>query len=57
MYESYEVEVEYEYHILKTKLTNGGISAAVSAAGLTDEQLERYGIILSLKGNKPEIFD
>ena len=57
VYESYEVEVEYEYHILKTKLTNGGISAAVSAAGLTDEQLERYGIILSLKGNKPEIFD
>ena len=57
VYESYEVEVEYEYHILKTKLTNGGISAAASAAGLTDEQLERYGIILSLKGNKPEIFD
>ncbi len=57
VYESYEVEVEYEYHILKTTLTNGGISAAVSAAGLTDEQMERYGIILSLKGNKPEIFD
>ena len=55
--ESYEVEVQYEYHILNTTLTNGGISAAVNASGLDQEQLDRYGVILQLKGNKPEIFD
>ena len=30
-YESYEVEVEYEYYILNTTLTNNGIQAAVNA--------------------------
>ena len=53
---TYEVEVEYDYYILKTKLTNNGIQAAVDALGLTDEQLQRYAIILEMKGNKPEIF-
>ena len=53
---TYEVEVEYDYYILKTKLTNNGIQAAVNALGLTDEQLQRYAIILEMKGNKPEIF-
>lgn len=57
VYESYEVEVEYEYHILNTTLTNNGIQAAVNASGLDEEQLERYGVILNLKGNKPDIFD
>ena len=57
VYESYEVEVEYEYHILNTKLTNGGIDSAVNASGLDAEQLERYRIILDLKGNKPDIFN
>ena len=57
VYESYEVEVEYEYYILNTTLSNSGIAAAVSSMGLTDEQLERYGVMVSLKGNKPEVFD
>ena len=49
VYESYEVEVEYEYHILNTTLVNNGIQAAVNASGLDDEQLERYGVILALE--------
>ena len=57
VYESYEVEVEYEYHILNTTLTNSGISAAVGMAGLTDDQRERYGVLVDLKGNKPDIFN
>ena len=57
VYESYEVEVEYEYYILNTTLTNNGISAAVNSVGLTDDQLERYSVLVSLKGNKPDIFD
>ncbi len=53
---TYEVEVEYDYYILKTKLTNNGIQAAVNALGLTEEQLQRYAVILEMRGNKPDIF-
>ena len=53
----YDVEVEYNYYILNTTLANDGIQAAVNALGLTDEQLERYQILLKTQGNKPNIFD
>ena len=53
---TYEVEVEYDYYILKTKLTNNGIQAAINALGLTEEQLQRYAVILEMRGNKPDIF-
>lgn len=52
----YEVEVEYEYYILNTTLTNNGIIAAVSGLNLTQEQMERYRLLLEMRGNKPEIF-
>ena len=55
-YESYEVEVEYEYYILNTTLTNNGISAAVNALNLTEEQMLRYVLLLETRGNKPDIF-
>lgn len=53
---TYEVEVEYDYYILKTKLTNNGIQAAINALGLTEEQLQRYAVVLEMRGNKPDIF-
>ena len=56
VYESYEVEVEYEYYILNTTLTNNGIQAAINAIGLNEEQLRRYAILLEMRGNKPDIF-
>lgn len=56
VYESYEVEVEYEYKILNTTLTNNGISAAVVASDLTQDQMERYNLLLETRGNKPDIF-
>lgn len=57
-YESYtyEVEVEYEYYILKVTLSNNGIQAAVNALNLSEEQLQRYAILLEMRGNKPDIF-
>ncbi len=57
-YESYEyeVEVEYDYYILNTTLTNHGISAAVNALNLTEDQMQRYMILLETRGNKPDIF-
>lgn len=56
VYESYEVEVEYDYYILNTTLTNNGISAAVNALNLTEEQMQRYVLLLEKRGNKPDIF-
>lgn len=56
VYESYEVEVEYEYYILNTTLTNNGIQAAVNALNLTEDQMQRYQILLETRGNKPDIF-
>lgn len=56
VYESYEVEVEYEYKKLNTTLTNNGISAAVGALNLNDEQMERYALLLETRGNKADIF-
>lgn len=53
---SYEVEVEYEYKILNVTLTNNGISAAVNALNLTQDQMERYQILLETKGNKEDVF-
>lgn len=49
-------EDEDDYYILNVKLTNHGISAAISALDLTDEQMERYRLLLETKGNKPDIF-
>ena len=54
---SYEVEVEYEYYILQTTLTNSGIGAVVAGAGLSADQMERYQILLSTKGNKSYLFE
>ncbi|MCF0186590.1 MAG: C40 family peptidase, partial [Bacteroidaceae bacterium] len=52
----YEVEVEYNYYILNVTLTNHGISAAVGALGLNEEQMQRYLLLLQTLGNKPELF-
>ena len=57
VYESYEEEVEYEYRILNVTLINNGINAAVNMSGLDADQMERYTIILGLKGNKPDVFN
>ena len=54
---AYEVEVEYEYHILQITLTNSGIGAVVAGAGLSEDQMERYQILLSTKGNKAYLFE
>ena len=56
VYESYQVEVEYDYYILNTTLTNHGISAAVNALHLTEDQMQRYMLLLETRGNKPDIF-
>lgn len=47
---------EDDYYILNVKLTNHGIVAAISTLNLTEEQMERYLLLLETRGNKPDIF-
>lgn len=49
-------EDEDDYYILNVKLTNHGIAAAISTLNLTEEQMERYRLLLETRGNKPDVF-
>lgn len=49
-------EDEDDYYILNVKLTNHGIAAAINTLNLTEEQMERYRLLLETRGNKPDIF-
>lgn len=53
---TYEVEVEYNYYILKTTLTNNTLDSVINGLGLTEEQMQRYELLLETYGNKPDIF-
>lgn len=52
----YEVEVEYEYYILNVKLDNKGLNRVIGEAGLSEDEMERYVVLLQTKGNRPDIF-
>ena len=54
--EEYEVEVPYDYYILNVTLDNKGLANILLSAGLTDDQMMRYGLLMQTLGNKPEIF-
>ena len=55
-YETYEETVQYEYKILNVKLENHGIRAIFTQLDLTEDQMERYSILMELQGNKPDVF-
>lgn len=55
--ESYEEDEDYEYYILKVNLSCSPLEDIVEHLGFTDEQLERYEILMETQGNKPDIFD
>ena len=52
----YEVEVEYDYYILNVTLTNRSIGAVVRSSGLTDDQLQRYDVLMETRGNRDDLF-
>ena len=54
--EEYEEEVPYDYYILNVNLDNKGLANILLSAGLTDDQMMRYGLLMQTLGNKPEIF-
>ena len=46
----------YNYYILEVTLINKGLGTVIDASGLTDDQKQRYEVILELMGNRPDIF-
>lgn len=50
----YEVEVEYEYYILNVKLVNKGLNRVIGSSGLTEDEMERYRILLQTMMNDME---
>lgn len=52
----YEVEVEYEYYILNVKLINNGLNMVVGNSGLSEDDMERYRLLLETRGNRSDLF-
>lgn len=52
----YEVEVEYEYYILNVKLENKGLNRVIGSSGLSEDEMERYSILLQTSGNRTDLF-
>lgn len=52
----YEVEVEYEYYILNVKLVNYGLNMVIGDADLSEDNMERYRILLETMGNRSYLF-
>lgn len=52
----YEVEVEYDYYILNVKLVNKGLNMVVRNSGISDDDLERYELLLETRGNRDDLF-
>lgn len=52
----YEVEVEYEYYILNVKLKNKGLNMVICNSGMSEDDAERYRVLLQTQGNRPDIF-
>lgn len=53
----YDVDVEYDYYILNVKLVNNGLAMVIGNSGLTDDEMERYAILLQTQGNRPYLFE
>ena len=49
-------EEDYEYYILKVKLRNKGLDSVISNSGLSEDDMERYRILLQTRGNRQDIF-
>lgn len=49
-------EEDYEYYILKVKLRNKGLDSVISNSGLSEDDMERYRILLQIRGNRQDIF-
>ena len=55
--EEYEVEVEYEYKTLNVTLKNCGIKEVAYNSELTDDEIERFELLIDTKGNREDLFE
>ncbi|WP_395815240.1 C40 family peptidase [Clostridium sp. C45] len=53
----YEVEVEYEYRILHVNLKNNGLGVVITGMGMSEDEAERYAVLLQIKGNRSYLFE
>ena len=53
----YEVEVEYEYRILHVTLKNKGLGTVIAGMGMSDDEMERYAVLLQTRGNRAYLFE
>lgn len=53
---TYTVTVSYQYYILNVTLTNHTLNEVVNQLGLTDDQMQRYQVLLATYGNKKYLF-
>lgn len=54
--ETTKEEEEYEYYILHVKLRNKGLNSVIVGSGLSEDEMERYTVLLQTRGNRPDIF-
>ena len=54
---TYDVQVQYDWHILIVTLTNATMDSVVRDMGLTDDEMSRYKVLLETQGNKPYLFE
>ena len=54
---TYEAQVPYQYYILNITLTNRSITEVAYDSGLSDEDLERYEILVETYGNRRDLFE
>ena len=47
---------EYEYYILNVNLKNNGLGKVISEAGLTEDEMSRYAVLMQTYGNRKEVF-
>ena len=51
------MQVPYNYYILNVTLKNKNLGHVITeSGGMTEDQQERYAVLLQTKGNKPELF-
>ena len=47
---------EYEYYILDVTLKNNGLGKVITEAGLTEDEMSRYAVLMQTYGNRKEVF-
>lgn len=47
---------EYEYYILDVTLRNNGLEKVITEAGLTEDEMSRYAVLMQTYGNRKEVF-